>query len=229
MGLSQTGRDLVRAEQYSTLALSHAPPLFRSRALLSLATVAGLQGDNSTQRGIFAKLCEATDIYSRFEAIRGQAIALSKAGGHQEGLKILSSLLAPARHLKGSLVSFKWAHSMAVELLASKNLEAAKYYSLLALQSPLAKFYPEVEETAGGVAQSLRKPSRPYVVQPCNAFWKVIHHDFISTAKRIAEQGQRHDQIAEIKAMLAGFNPAQVADVHYVCVKVKDGVALKAD
>jgi hypothetical protein len=145
----------------------NAPPLFKAKALIALATWVRLSGDNKVASSLYS---EATKIARRNNTgtthpiyIAGLQTATIKHfdGDHSSFLDGLRRLEPLARYLglKYPAMLHQYYNNVAVALAANGEIEEAQSYCNLLLSSPFLAAYPEWRRTCADIAQKTRTPT----------------------------------------------------------------------
>jgi hypothetical protein len=147
--------DAERAAGLLERVAESAPPLYRIRAMISLAANSRNQGDNQSALSLyceaarFASISDLCDPYATITAQRMVAVISSEEGNQRGALALLENLFPIASSMRSLQphVYYDYMNSFAVELCEVGRLEEARNVSQIVLASPFAAAYPEWRET----------------------------------------------------------------------------------
>ena len=151
--------DGLQAASNLAIAAEIAPPVYRARALLSLAAQSAYKGDRDSELVLYGEAIEKASNCNEFStaiiARRMLAIHLARKGDHHRAINALESLWPMVRTIQhiDPVIYFDWLNSIAVELSEVGRIDQACSAISIALNSPVAVAYPELHETAREIEQ----------------------------------------------------------------------------
>jgi hypothetical protein len=132
--------------------------LHQPRALLTLATVYENKGEWTEALRLHVEVmrrAKDVDVFAFVCAAMQLAMVRAIDGDHANALKGFQSLSPMVRAVAKTqpYIYPAWCNAMAVELAAIGRIEEAQAASAVAMASPIARAYPEWQETAAEIAE----------------------------------------------------------------------------
>jgi hypothetical protein len=153
-----TARDRETRRASLEYAASYAPPVYRARAILSLAGLARNTGDDRWPQ-LYAEAVHqarrAQDVYTAVHAGKMLAVRRAVEGDHPRAIDDLESLWPMVRLIakRDPATYYDWLNSLAFELSEVGRLDEAARAIRIVSASPLIAFNPEWRETAREIEQ----------------------------------------------------------------------------
>ncbi len=158
--------DQDEAKRLFELVADNAPDSYKAKATLSLGALAVHRNDFDSASLYFPEAIKAEKIgTASLQAIRGVSLLKSIEGFHKSAIADLESIL-PLVKLAPLKVRLDCLNSYAVELSEVGRLQEAENVSTLVIASPLARFYPEWQETLSDVRSKRRRRSVVTILRP---------------------------------------------------------------
>ena len=130
------------------LVADTAPPMYRAKAIHSLAAVSAHRKDFDSELYYFVEALKAScDIATSLKVLRGIAVHKAREGYHNQALKDLERML-PFMKYAPPHIYFDYLNSLAVELGEVGRKYEARNVIKHVLESPFIIAYPEWQETA---------------------------------------------------------------------------------
>jgi hypothetical protein len=132
--------------------------LHQPRALLTLATLYESKGEWAEAMRLHVEVmrrAKDADVFAFVCSAMQLAMVRAIDGDHANALKGFQSLSMIVRAIANNqpYVYPAWCNAMAVELAATGRIEEARAASAVAMVSPIARAYPEWQETAAEIAE----------------------------------------------------------------------------
>lgn len=151
--------DQDEARRLFELAVDTAPDPYKAKAILWLGTLAIRRNDLDSASRYFQETIRTERLGSAtLQAIRGMSILKSIEGFHKSAVADLEGIL-PLVNLAPLKVRLDCLNSYAVELSEGGRLQEAETISSLVIASPLARYYPEWQETLSDVRSRRKRRS----------------------------------------------------------------------
>lgn len=162
--------DQDEAKRLFELVVDEAPDSYKAKAILSLGALAVHRNDFDSASHCFQETIKAEKIgMASLQAIRGVSLLKSIEGFHKSAITDLEGILPIVRYAPLK-VRLDCLNSYAVELSEVGRLQEAENVSALVITSPLARYYPEWQETLSDVRSKRKRRfvvtiSRPRIEQ----------------------------------------------------------------
>jgi hypothetical protein len=142
---------------------------YKAKALLSRAAFEVYHGTPENALYFYTESLQTKPTVSDY-IVASRSIATVKAmeGFHQSALKDLEKLIPVIQHAEPRTY-YDFLNSYAVELAEAGRLQEAENVTGMVIQSPLAFYYPEWQETRSGINRKLYKSSSVAVSTPTKA------------------------------------------------------------
>ena len=135
-----------------------APPVYKAKAMHSLAAVSAFRKDFDSELYYLVETLKAScDFGTTVDALRGIAVRKARAGDHNHAIKDLERILPLIKYAPPHIY-FAYLNSLAVELGEVGRKYEARNICHHILASPLAIAYPEWRETA----EELKGPNKSF-------------------------------------------------------------------
>ncbi len=173
--------DQDEAGRLFQLAVDTAPDSYKAKALSSLGAVAIRRNDLDSASDYFQETIRAEKLGdASLQAVRGMSILKSIEGFHKSAIADVEGIL-PLVRVAPLKVRLDCLNSYAVELSEVGRLQEAENISSLVIASPLARYYPEWQETLSDVRSKRKRRStvtisRPQIEQEYEAESEVLEN-----------------------------------------------------
>lgn len=172
---SKGNGDQDEARRLFQLAVDTAPDSYKVKAIVSLGTLAIRRNDLDSASHHFQETIRTEKLSTAsLQAIRGMSVLKSIEGFHESAIADVEGIL-PLVRFAPLRVRLNCLNSYAVELSEVGRLQEAESISSLVIASPLARYYPEWQETLSDVRSKRKRRStvtisRPHVERSANEF-----------------------------------------------------------
>jgi len=151
--------DQDEAQKLFELAVDTAPDTYKVKSILSLGAVAGNKGDIDSAFHFYQGAFKSEGLgLSGLQAMRGIAVLKAAEGYHKSAIVDLEKTL-PIFKFTPRNFYLDYLNSYAVELAEVGRLQEAESVSSLVIASPLARYYPEWQETLSDVRSKRKRRS----------------------------------------------------------------------
>ncbi|MEK6408887.1 MAG: helix-turn-helix domain-containing protein [Acidobacteriota bacterium] len=173
--------DQDEARRLFQLAVDTAPDSYKAKAILSLGALAVHRNDFDSASYYFQETIRTEKLgTASLQAIRGVSLVKSIEGFHKSAIADLEGIL-PLVRVAPLKLRLDCLNSYAVELSEVGRLQEAESISSLVIASPLARYYPEWQETLSDVRSKRKRRStvtisRPQIEQEFEAESEVLEN-----------------------------------------------------
>lgn len=183
--------DQDEARRLFELVVDTAPDSYKAKAILWLGTLAIRGNDFDSASRYFHEAVRIGKINEAgLQAIRGMSILKSIEGFHESAIADVEGVL-PLVRFAPLKVRLDCLNSYAVELSEVGRLQEAESVSSLVIASPLARYYPEWQETLSDVRSKRKRRSmvtisRPRIEQEEETDWEAeseVEENALQTAR----------------------------------------------
>ena len=158
--------DQEEARRLFQLVVDSAPDSYKAKAILWLGTLAIRRNDFYSASHYFQEAIRTDEISETgLQAIRGMSILKSIEGFHKSAIADVEEIL-PLVRFAPLKVRLDCLNSYAVELAEVGRLQEAESISSLVIASPLARYYPEWQETLSDVRSKRKRRSMVTISRP---------------------------------------------------------------
>lgn len=185
--------DQDEARRLLELAVVSAPDSYKAKALILLGSLAIRRNDFDSASYCFQETIRAEKVgEASLQAIRGMSILKSIEGFHQSAIADVERVL-PAIRFAPLKARLDCLNSYAVELSEVGRLQQAENVASLVIASPLARYYPEWQETLSDVRSKRMRRSTVAFSRP------LIEREYEAEAKdsENAIQAARIDNVID--------------------------------
>jgi hypothetical protein len=141
------------------------------------------------------------DLHNFIQSQSQLSLLCSLNGNHQESLQILRGLQPAVDRMSSFCDAIKsdFYNSVAYELLQTGKIESAAYFIKSPLNSRHLLAYPEWQETAVEIIQSIPTKNQPRIFVPYRKPDNVVDHEEFQTLQAKAEAAKAQNEPAQIE------------------------------
>jgi AraC-like DNA-binding protein len=158
--------DQDEARRLFQLAVDTAPDSYKVRSILSLGALAVHRNDFDSASHYFQETIKMEKLgEASLHAVRGMSVLKSIEGFHKSAIADVEGIL-PLVRVAPLKLRLDCLNSYAVELSEVGRLQEAESISSLVIASPLARYYPEWQETLSDVRSKRKRRSTITISRP---------------------------------------------------------------